>query len=425
MTIRVVVVDDQGMVRSGLISLLTAEPDIDVVAEAADGDAAVQAVLDMQPDVVLMDIRLPGLDGLAATRQLAKRNSPSRVLILTTFDLDEHLFGALSAGASGFLLKDSPAEVLVHAVRLLAAGEALLDPGVTRRVIEAVAARRRWYDRQGSQLQSLTKREIEVLRLAARGFSNAEIAAELFISDATAKTHVSSLLSKLGSRDRVHLVIYAYENGLVQPGLDWLPAARPPPGWPGRPGRSPPPGGRPAPTTPGPPRGRWSCRCRPPPPMDAVAAAAQVVDHAALLDAQVPAMVGPSTASTSAPPTVSATAQTTAPAVEVERRAVRPSGQPRRANSASTSLAPGRSPGRPCRSRRPRCPRRRRARPPAARTRRRWGRPSAGGLGPPGWTRWGSPERLVWWWKAAPTKPSAFTATAPAWPLRARQATTS
>ena len=217
--IRVVIADDQSMVRSGLRSLLAAEPDIEVVAEAADGESAVTAVKRHRPDVVLMDIRMPVLDGLAATRRLVAEGSAARILVLTTFDLDEYVFEALRAGASGLLLKDATVEELVRAVRVLAAGDALLDPSVTQRVIEAFA---KAPARQAKDvlLDRLTERELEVLNLVARGRSNAEIARELFVSESTSKTHVSSILMKLGLRDRIQAVIYAYESGLVQPGAD-------------------------------------------------------------------------------------------------------------------------------------------------------------------------------------------------------------
>ncbi|CAN5596585.1 response regulator transcription factor [soil metagenome] len=214
--IRVVIADDQAMVRSGLNSLLSQEPSIDVVDEAADGEAAICSVRRHQPDVVLMDIRMPVLDGLSATRQLVHDYPRVRILVLTTFDLDEYVFEALRAGASGFLLKDATAEELVDAVRVLAAGEALLDPTVTRRVIDAFVDTPLFSPSAGDFFQGLTAREVEVLKLVARGFSNAEIARELYISDATAKTHVSSVLNKLQLRDRVQAVICAYERGLIQ-----------------------------------------------------------------------------------------------------------------------------------------------------------------------------------------------------------------
>jgi DNA-binding NarL/FixJ family response regulator len=214
--ISVVIADDQGMVQAGFRSLLGGEPDINVVGEAVDGEAAVRLVRHHRPDVVLMDIRMPVLDGLAATRRLVELDIPSRVLVLTTFDLDEYVFEALRAGASGFLLKDATAEELVTAVRTLAAGESLLDPAVTRRVIDAFA--RVPQPRPDNQLARLTEREVQVLQLIARGLTNAEIAHELVVSDATAKTHVSNVLLKLELRDRIHAVIYAYESGLIQPG---------------------------------------------------------------------------------------------------------------------------------------------------------------------------------------------------------------
>ena len=221
MTIRVVIADDQSMVRSGLESLLETEPDLEVVGLAADGRAAIAAVHDRAVDVVLMDIRMPVLDGIEATRALVQDGSPVRVLMLTTFDLDEYVFEALKVGASGFLLKDATAEQLISAVRTIARGDGLLDPTVTRRVIEAFArgalsagppARA-----DDHRLERLTARETQVLRLLARGLSNPQIGKALVISDATAKTHVSSVLFKLGLHDRVQAVIYAYENGLVQP----------------------------------------------------------------------------------------------------------------------------------------------------------------------------------------------------------------
>jgi DNA-binding NarL/FixJ family response regulator len=215
-SVEVVLVDDQAMVRSGLRSLLE-DDGIEVVAEAADGEAGVAAVLRHRPDVVLMDIRMPVLDGIAAIRRLVEAGSSARVLVLTTFDLDEHVFDALRAGASGFLLKDATAEELTAAVRTLAEGDGLLAASVARRVIEEFA--RLPQPREPlERVDDLTTRETEVLRLLARGLSNAEIAAELVVSDATAKTHVSNVLAKLRLRDRVQAVIYAYESGLVKPG---------------------------------------------------------------------------------------------------------------------------------------------------------------------------------------------------------------
>jgi DNA-binding NarL/FixJ family response regulator len=215
MTIRVLIADDQVLVRTGLRFLLDREPDIDVVAEAGDGEAAVRWALEHRPDVVLMDIRMPVLDGLAATRRLVSRGSTSRVLVLTTFDVDEYVFEALRAGASGFLLKDATADQLTAAVRTLAEGNALLDPAVTQRVITSFASARPPAARSASRVGLLTERERQVWELMARGLSNAEIAEALTISDATSKTHVSNVLAKLGLRDRVHAVILAYETGLL------------------------------------------------------------------------------------------------------------------------------------------------------------------------------------------------------------------
>ena len=218
--IKVVIADDQGMVRAGLRSLIQGEPDVRVVGEASDGETALEAVRRHRPDVVLMDIRMPKLDGLAATRRLVVEGSQARVLVLTTFDLDEYVFEALRAGASGLLLKDATAEELVAAIRTLAAGEALLDPSVTRRVIDAFAKAPTPNRKRQSQLSRLTEREVEVLLLLGRGLSNSEIARELVVSHATAKTHVSNVLSKLGLRDRVQAVILGYESGLITPGDD-------------------------------------------------------------------------------------------------------------------------------------------------------------------------------------------------------------
>ncbi len=206
------------MVRAGLRSLLEGESGVLVVAEAVDGEQAVAEVRRHRPDVVLMDIRMPNMDGLQATRQLMAEETRTRVLVLTTFDLDEYVFDALQAGASGFLLKDATAEELIAAVRTLAAGDGILAPTVTRRVIEAFSDLARPDPALAARLASLSAREEEVLRLLARGLSNAEIAGQLFISDATAKTHVSNVLMKLRLRDRVHAVIFAYESGLLQTG---------------------------------------------------------------------------------------------------------------------------------------------------------------------------------------------------------------
>jgi DNA-binding NarL/FixJ family response regulator len=217
--IRVAVVDDQALVRSGFVVLLRSAPDLEVVGEAADGAEAVEIVMRERPDVVLMDIRMPEVDGLEATRQITadERTSGTRVLILTTFDADEYVFEALRAGASGFLLKDTLPEDLLTAVRVVAEGESLLSPSVTRRLIAEFVDRS---PAAGStpQLDALTDREREVLVAVARGMSNAEIAEALFMSHATAKTHVSRLLTKLGARDRAQLVVLAYESGVVAPG---------------------------------------------------------------------------------------------------------------------------------------------------------------------------------------------------------------
>jgi DNA-binding NarL/FixJ family response regulator len=217
--IRVLVVDDQELVRSGFCVILDAADGITVVGEAANGEAAVSQVAAHGPDVVLMDIRMPGMDGLEATR-LITSGAPAapKVVMLTTFDLDEYVYEALRAGASGFLLKDSPRHDLIAAVRAAAAGDALLAPSVTRRLIEAFARRPPETSPSPSQLASLTARERDVLLLLARGRSNAEIAAVLFVSEATVKTHVGNLLAKLGLRDRVQAVILAYETGIVVPG---------------------------------------------------------------------------------------------------------------------------------------------------------------------------------------------------------------
>ena len=214
-----IIADDQGMVRAGFRSLLDAEPDLEVVGEAATGEEAVDVVRRLRPDVTLMDIRMPVLDGLAATRAILGEGIDTRVLVLTTFDLDEYVFEALRAGASGFLLKDAPAEELAAAIRVVASGDSLLAPGVTRRVIDAFV-RRPAAPSKGPDpaLSRLTPREVEVLGLLARGLSNVDIAERLFVSEATTKTHVSNVLSKLGLRDRVQAVIFAYENGVVVPG---------------------------------------------------------------------------------------------------------------------------------------------------------------------------------------------------------------
>jgi DNA-binding NarL/FixJ family response regulator len=216
--ITVVLADDQGMVRAGLRSLLEADPEIDVVGEAADGLEAIEEVRRREPDVVLMDIRMPELDGLSATRTLIAERPGLRVLALTTFDLDEYVFEALRAGASGFLLKDAPAEELTNAIHVLARGDALLAPAVTRRIVEAFVAQPE--PAEMPDLEDLSPREVEVLKLLAAGATNAQIADELVVSEATVKTHVSNLLAKLRLRDRIHAVIYAYESGVVRPGAN-------------------------------------------------------------------------------------------------------------------------------------------------------------------------------------------------------------
>jgi len=216
--IRVLLADDQAMVRAGFRLILSAEPDITVLGEAADGAEAVTAARRLRPDVTLMDVRMPRLDGIAATRRLAAEDPPvTRVVVLTTFDVDSHVYDALRAGASGFLLKNAPPEELVQAIRLVAAGGALLDPAVTRRVIEEFA-RSPAPGPAPPALNGLTEREREVLQLIAQGLSNAEVAATLVVSEATAKTHVARILAKLHLRDRVQAVVFAYEHGLVRPG---------------------------------------------------------------------------------------------------------------------------------------------------------------------------------------------------------------
>ena len=215
--IRILIADDQELVRTGFRVVLDAEPDLEVVGEAADGQTALEASQALEPDVVLMDIRMPNLDGIEATRRLAAGDRSPRVLILTTFDLDDYVYEALRAGASGFLLKDVRASDLCQAVRTVAAGEALLSPAITRRLIESYT-RRPPAAAQPAALAELTPRELEVLRLVARGLSNAAIARELVVGDATVKTHVARIFSKLDLHDRAQAVVLAYESGLVQPG---------------------------------------------------------------------------------------------------------------------------------------------------------------------------------------------------------------
>ena len=216
--IRVVLADDQALVRAGFRMILKAEPGIEVVGEAGDGAEAVARARDLMPDVVLMDIRMPVVDGIEATRQVVIDEASPRVLMLTTFDLDEYVYGALRAGASGFLLKDAPQEQLVSAIRVIATGGSLFAPSVTRRLIEEFA--RRAEATAPPQLDALTTREVEVLRLIARGLTNGEIAAALVVSDHTVKTHVAHIFQKLDLRDRTQAVIAAYESGLVTPARD-------------------------------------------------------------------------------------------------------------------------------------------------------------------------------------------------------------
>ena len=216
--IRVLLADDQRLVRSGFRMILGADPELEVVGEAGDGVEAVSAARDLRPDVVLMDVRMPRVDGIEATRQIAAMPEPPRVLVLTTFDLDEYVFAALRAGASGFLLKDAPEAQLLAAIRVIAEGGSLFAPAVTRRLIERFANLAE-PAAPPAALDSLTAREVEVLRLLARGRSNAEIAAELVVSEHTVKTHVAHVLAKLDLRDRIQAVILAYESGLVRPGV--------------------------------------------------------------------------------------------------------------------------------------------------------------------------------------------------------------
>jgi len=215
--IRVLLADDQELVRSGFRLILDLTEGIEVVGEAADGREAVRLAKELQPDVVLMDVRMPELDGIEATRRLRQAGAEARVLVLTTFDLDEYVYEAMRAGASGFLLKDAPREQLVTAVLTVARGEALLAPAITQRLIERFVGRPS-PDQAAPALAELSARELEVLRLLARGLSNAEIAAELIIGEATVKTHVARILRKLDLRDRIQAVVFAYETGIVEPG---------------------------------------------------------------------------------------------------------------------------------------------------------------------------------------------------------------
>ncbi|MET8990912.1 response regulator transcription factor [Nonomuraea wenchangensis] len=224
MTIRVLLVDDQPLLRTGFRLILEAEPDLTVVGQAGDGKAAMEQTRALLPDVVLMDIRMPGVDGIEATRRIVREAAPSahvpKVLVLTTFDLDEYIVEALRAGASGFLLKDVPPDELVQAIRVVAAGEAIVAPSVTRRLLDRFAARlpSAYEQAAPARLDRLTERELEVLRLIAKGMSNAEIAGKLVVSETTVKTHVGNVLTKLGLRDRVQAVVLAYETGLITPG---------------------------------------------------------------------------------------------------------------------------------------------------------------------------------------------------------------
>lgn len=220
MSLRILIVDDQALVRAGFAMILASEEDITVVGEAGDGREAVALAGRLRPDVVLMDIRMLRMDGVEATRRLAGPDAvdPVKVLILTTFDVDEYVYAALRAGASGFLLKDAPPEELIAAIRVVAGGEALLAPSVTRRLLDEFANRPDPQAAPPEALQRLTGRELEVLRLVAKGLSNAEIAERLVVGETTVKTHVGRVLAKLGLRDRVQAVVLAYETGLVRPG---------------------------------------------------------------------------------------------------------------------------------------------------------------------------------------------------------------
>jgi DNA-binding NarL/FixJ family response regulator len=217
-SIGVLIADDQALVRTGFRMVLEVEDDIMIVGEAANGEQAVHGAARLKPDVVLMDIRMPELDGIAATRRIVEGESAARVLILTTFDLDEYVYDTLDAGASGFLLNDSSADQLVTAIRVVAAGEALLAPSITRRLIEQFARARAPRRETPPGFEDLTSREREVFELLARGLSNTEIAASLVVSESTVKTHVARALAKLGLRDRVQAVVLAYESGVVSPG---------------------------------------------------------------------------------------------------------------------------------------------------------------------------------------------------------------
>jgi DNA-binding NarL/FixJ family response regulator len=225
--IRVIIADDQALVRGGFHSILAGQEDIDVVGETADGNETVELVERLQPDVVLMDIRMPGIDGLEATRRIVARGIATRVLVLTTFDVDDYVYEAMKAGASGFLLKTAPPRQLADAVRTVAAGDALLAPSITRRLVEQFVRRPPPGTTVPPGLAELTEREREVLRLLARALSNAEIAAELVVSEATVKSHVNRILTKLNLRDRAQAIVLAYETGLVEPGSGPSTSGRP------------------------------------------------------------------------------------------------------------------------------------------------------------------------------------------------------
>ena len=216
--IRVLIADDQALVRAGFRAILETQDDLEVVGEAEDGAQAVDLARELRPDVVLMDVRMPGLDGIEATARLLGDGDAPRVLMLTTFDLDEYVYEAMKAGASGFLLKDAPRDQLLGGVRTVASGDALLAPALVRRLVEDFVRRPPPGARPAAELEELTERELEVLTLIARGLSNTEIATRLFVSEATVRTHVTHILAKLGLRDRVQAVVLAYETGLVQPG---------------------------------------------------------------------------------------------------------------------------------------------------------------------------------------------------------------
>jgi DNA-binding NarL/FixJ family response regulator len=216
--IRVVIADDEALIRDGFRMILGAQPEVEVVGDAADGSEAVEAAHAQRPDVVLMDVRMPKLDGIEATGRIVAAGLPSKVLMLTTFDRDEYVYEAMKAGASGFLLKTVPTERLVESIRLVAAGEALLSPEITRRLIEDFVTRPGPKGDRSTELQRLTAREREVLQEVARGRSNSEIARTLFLSEATVKTYLTRILAKLGLRDRAQAVVFAYENGVVRPG---------------------------------------------------------------------------------------------------------------------------------------------------------------------------------------------------------------